>query len=162
MTALNIFGIQNCYKVDDIVWRGAQPDDTAWPLLAAAGCRTVIDLNNARDAVIRQDTLIAPTGMRYWALDWSGILPPSLERVQEAIERIDDSIRFAAAPVFIHCQHGSDRTGTLCACWRMHHDGYSFEQAMKEAFTDLGLQGLHEFWMAEAAARYAHATGKCR
>lgn len=155
MTPLCISGITNGYKVDDIVWRGAQPDDSAWPLLARLGCRTVIDLNSTGDQIQQQDRLIASAGMLYHALDWSGILPPSAEKVDSALALIDALVTTSEMPVFIHCQHGSDRTGTLCACWRIHHDGWEFDRAMDEAFISLGLQGMHEFWFAAAVAEYA-------
>jgi polymorphic toxin system DSP-PTPase phosphatase-like protein len=154
MTPLDIPGIANGYKVDDTVWRGAQPEDSAWPLLAAAGCRCVIDLNSEIGATLKQAELVQGAGMAYFAREWNGILPPSRTQVEQALDLIDalgDNV-----PVLIHCAHGSDRTGTLCACWRMHHDGWSFEDAMEEAFTSLGLQGMHEFWMAAAVAHYAH------
>jgi protein-tyrosine phosphatase len=35
-------------------------------------------------------------------------------------------------PIFIHCQHGEDRTGTIVACWRMNHN-WSSMMAMAEA-----------------------------
>ena len=161
MTPLNIPGIGNGYKVDALVWRGAQPEPAAWPLLAAAGCRTILDLNSSGDAIREQDRLIAPAGMLYYALDWSGFWPPpSLEKVQRAMALIDAMVTTSGTPVFVHCQHGSDRTGVVCACWRIHHDGWDFDDAMHEAFTSLGFQGLHEFWMAAAVAHYAHSLGR--
>ena len=36
-------------------------------------------------------------------------------------------------PVFVHCEHGADRTGTIMACYRMQHDGWTTDQAMAEA-----------------------------
>ena len=152
MTPLNVIGIANGYKVDATVWRGAQPEDSAWPLLAAAGCKRVIDLNNTGVAAARQCALARAVGLDFWSLDWSGILAPSQRKIEVALHLIDDQ----PSPVFVHCLHGSDRTGTLCAIWRMHHDGLDFDDAMAEAFTSLGFQGMHEFWMAAAVAQYAH------
>ena len=36
-------------------------------------------------------------------------------------------------PVFIHCHHGKDRTGTVVACYRISHDGWTAERAKYEA-----------------------------
>jgi protein tyrosine/serine phosphatase len=38
-------------------------------------------------------------------------------------------------PVFIHCKHGCDRTGTMVACYRIQHDGWSAKTALQEAVT---------------------------
>lgn len=160
MTPLNIPGIANGYKVDDIVWRGAQPPygPAAWEALYDAGCRTVIDLDTEGDQNIRSQAAYPNgLGMAFYALQWNGILAPDQQKIEAALAIID---QHTGAPVFIHCKHGSDRTGTLCACWRLHHDGWKFEDAMEEAFTSLGLQGMHEFWMAAAVAQYAHDQGK--
>jgi protein tyrosine/serine phosphatase len=35
-------------------------------------------------------------------------------------------------PVFVHCAHGSDRTGCMVGIWRVSEDGYSYDQAYKE------------------------------
>jgi protein tyrosine/serine phosphatase len=36
-------------------------------------------------------------------------------------------------PVFIHCQHGCDRTGTIIACYRIKHEQWTRENAWQEA-----------------------------
>jgi protein tyrosine/serine phosphatase len=33
----------------------------------------------------------------------------------------------------VHCWRGKDRTGTIIACYRIQHDGWSSRQALKEA-----------------------------
>jgi protein tyrosine/serine phosphatase len=35
-------------------------------------------------------------------------------------------------PVLVHCLHGSDRTGTMCALYRIAIQGWSKEDALKE------------------------------
>jgi hypothetical protein len=65
VTPLNIPGISNGYHVDELVWRGAQLDDSAWPLLVAAGCKAVLDLNSSGDGFAAQEGLVAATDMLY-------------------------------------------------------------------------------------------------
>ena len=38
----------------------------------------------------------------------------------------------ARQPVFVHCQHGADRTGMMCAIYRVTVDGWSKQQAIDE------------------------------
>src|SRR5574337_192059 len=159
MTKLDIPGVPNLYDVDGLILRSAQPADSGYSKLYAYGCRSVLDLNNDdEDAILHQTEVVSAAGMKYAALAWNGILPPTLEDVIKALSWIDEDIKDGL--VLVHCEHGEDRTGTLCACWRMHHDGWSFERAMQEAFFSLGTQGMKEFWMAAAAAEYACANGK--
>src|SRR3989338_5226031 len=35
-------------------------------------------------------------------------------------------------PVFVHCQHGSDRTGTMVAVYRVYAQKWKAEEAMKD------------------------------
>lgn len=51
----------------------------------------------------------------------------------------EDVVRFLAlvtdpakVPVFVHCWHGSDRTGMMCAIYRVAVQGWSKEEALRE------------------------------
>ena len=48
------------------------------------------------------------------------------------------------APVFVHCQHGSARTGTMCAIYRVAVGGWTKEEAIWE-MTEGGF-GFHPEW----------------
>jgi len=47
-------------------------------------------------------------------------------------------------PVLVHCQHGSDRTGTMVAIYRIVYQGWSKEQATDEMIN--GGYGFHPMW----------------
>jgi protein tyrosine/serine phosphatase len=46
--------------------------------------------------------------------------------------------------VYVHCQRGADRTGTLCAAYRMVVQGWTHEQALQE-MTQGGF-GFYQGW----------------
>jgi len=48
------------------------------------------------------------------------------------------------AKTLVHCRHGSDRTGTVVAGYRIAVDGWSKEMAIDE-FINGGF-GYHSFW----------------
>ena len=47
-------------------------------------------------------------------------------------------------PVFVHCLHGADRTGTMCAAYRVVVDGWTKQQAIDEMTK--GGYGFHPVW----------------
>ena len=48
----------------------------------------------------------------------------------------------ANQPVFVHCQHGADRTGSAVDVYRMVAEGWSLEDALAE----MRSFGFHEVW----------------
>lgn len=48
-------------------------------------------------------------------------------------------------PVFLHCQHGADRTGVMSAVYRIVVQGWSKEAAIRE-MTEGGY-GFHSVWL---------------
>ncbi len=47
-------------------------------------------------------------------------------------------------PVLVHCQHGADRTGSMCALYRVTVQGWSKEETLRE-MTQGGF-GFHGIW----------------
>jgi protein tyrosine/serine phosphatase len=47
-------------------------------------------------------------------------------------------------PVFVHCFHGSDRTGTMVAMYRIFIQGWSKAEALRELKE--GGYGFHPIW----------------
>jgi protein tyrosine/serine phosphatase len=47
-------------------------------------------------------------------------------------------------PVLVHCQHGADRTGVMCATYRVAVQGWTKEEALKEMRE--GGYNFHGIW----------------
>jgi protein tyrosine/serine phosphatase len=89
--------------------------------------------------------------MKLYADAWSGWEVPKQEQIDAALE----CMLHVPGPVFVHCEHGSDRTGTLCACWRIKFDGWSAVKAIEESLFGLGTHGLHEGWLEAAVWEFS-------
>ena len=68
-------------------------------------------------------------GSSYTNIPMSGVGRPRDEQIRQVLALFESDL----APVFIHCQYGCDRTGTVIACYRIQHGGWSSELALREA-----------------------------
>lgn len=126
-------GVHNLFRLTPGLYRCAQPDGPAMQQLEKMGIRTVINLR-----VLHND---------HGELRGTALLNEELSVQPWHIED-EDVIRVlrlatdpAKAPVLIHCQHGSDRTGLMCAMYRIIVQGWSKTDAIQE-MTD----GGYGFW----------------
>jgi len=129
-------GIPNLHKVSDTLYRSAQPSAEGMKKLKAMGIETVVNLrsfHSDRDEI--GDTGLADEGipMKAWH--------PEEEDAVRFLRIVTNPKR---APVLIHCQHGADRTGTMCALYRVAVQGWSKEEAVRE-MTQGGF-GFHGIW----------------
>jgi uncharacterized protein (TIGR01244 family) len=123
------YGILNFGKVNDSLFRGAQPDATGMANLKELGVRTVINLRMPDDVRKTEEAEARSHGMLYTNGPMAGLGKPTDDQVQ----RVLALIQTAPGPVFVHCEHGCDRTGTIIACYRIQHDGWSNSAALREA-----------------------------
>lgn len=126
----DVTGIRNFHQVNDHIYRGAQPAAQGFQTLSKLGVKTVIDLRETGSRSRTEQELVEAAGMRYVSVPLSGIQAPSDAQVAKLLAMLDDT---SAGPVFIHCRRGADRTGTVCACYRIAHDRWPNEKALGEA-----------------------------
>ena len=129
-------GLPNLHKVSDDLYRGAQPTKAGMRQLERMGIKTVVNLrsfNSDRDE-------LTGTKLRYEHL-WVKAWHPEDKEVVRFLQIVSDT---NATPVFVHCQHGADRTGTMCAIYRVALQGWTKEQAIEE-MTKGGF-GYHSVW----------------
>lgn len=122
-------GIVNFGKVNDRLYRGAQPDAAGLKALARLGIKTIIDLRLTNDVWQAEAAAASACGLTYTNIPFKGYGRPKAEQVEKALAIIES----LPQPVFIHCRHGCDRTGTIIACYRIRHEQWSGEQALQEA-----------------------------
>jgi len=133
---VQIEGVPNFYKVSDDLYRGAQPTATGMRNLKGMGIRTIVNLrsfHSDRDKIGDTGLGCENIHMKVWH--------PIERQVVKFLEIVTDSKR---TPVLVHCQHGADRTGTMCAVYRMAVQGWTKEEALRE-MTEGGF-GFHGIW----------------
>lgn len=121
---MTLEGVSNFYLVTTNLYRGAQPTSDGMEHLKALGVRYVVNLR-----LLRSDArVLHGTGLKYLNM---GMVPWHAN--------VDDVVRFLKAatdtnnlPVFVHCEYGADRTGLMCAMYRLVVCNWTKEEAIAE------------------------------
>lgn len=121
---MNRSGLPNLHKVSDVLYRGAQPDDEGYATLKAMGVTTVVNLRGSRS----NQEQIERAGLKT-VLVASDAWGMSDQNVAAFLKTVSDP---SAQPVFVHCRHGADRTGTMCAAYRIAIQGWPKGEAILE------------------------------
>jgi protein tyrosine/serine phosphatase len=124
-------GIANLDQVNPHLYRGGQPNRLGLQYLHHLGVRTIVNLREPRDTWVAEADEARALGMNYINVPAGGFERPKTANVNKVLSIIEQ----AEAPVFVHCQHGCDRTGTIIACYRIRHDGWTSRKALQEART---------------------------
>ncbi len=147
-------GITNFGRVNDHLYRGAQPDTAGLAGLKGLGVKTIICLRLTNDLWGPEKAQAASNGMTFINIPLRGLGRPNAGDVARALAIIEDS----PGPVFVHCEYGCDRTGTIVACYRIRHDHWPAVAAQKEA-DHYGMSSL-ERGMRSFIADFAGAPSK--
>lgn len=133
-------GLPKLYRVAPLLYRSAQPDAAGFHRLAGLGVVAVVSLRQTvDDAPLAQgaglDLYRVPMKSRY-------VGERNGARVVEAMRHVRAGM--ARGPVLVHCHHGADRTGLICALWRVLYEGWSRQSAIDELIE--GGYGFHPIW----------------
>lgn len=122
--------LPNFHQVHDFLFRGGEPSTAGVKDLSNQGIKTIIDLRAAGKRTEDEAALAKSLGMRYINLPMSDKAPTEAQ-VATFVQTVEAG-RDCHEPVFVHCAHGSDRTGCMVGIWRVTHDNYSYNDAYKE------------------------------
>ena len=127
----------NWYKVDDLVYRSEQPGDEDFLELSRFGIKRILNLRNFHSD--NDEMKISEIPMTLYRV------PMQAEDITiDEIVAALNAIKAAKTPILVHCWHGSDRTGTVIAMYRILYQGWLREAALDELIN--GGYGYHPIY----------------
>ena len=114
-------------QVDKGVWRGPRPTDYD---AIRREFLSVISLEglqeDAKEKIALNTVLVMSEPITFDEIYIRGI-------TQVYLNAILQQVMIVPKPVYVHCQHGEDRTGLVIAAYRVRQCGWTKEHAMEEA-----------------------------
>ena len=133
---IHVKGVPNLHKVSDSLYRSAQPSAEGMANLKTIGIETIVNLrsfHSDKDEIGNLGLAYEHIYMKTWH--------PEEEDAVRFLQIVTNPKR---APVLVHCQHGADRTGIMCALYRVAVQNWKKKEALRE-MTQGGF-GFHKIW----------------
>ena len=116
--------LANFYQVTTNLYRGAQPNARGMKELKAMGIKTVVNLRGFHS----DSDELSGTGLKQGRLH----MEPWHVDDGDVVRFLKLATNTNNLPVFVHCQRGADRTGLMCAMYRITVCGWTKEEAIRE------------------------------
>ena len=116
-------------KVSEDIYRGGAPSHSDLSMMSDVfNMKTILSLDGNIGSAIASK--VKKLGMEHIIIPISGAGSISLMKY---LQNHIVSILSSKQPIYVHCRHGSDRTGMVIALYRINHDGWSPDRALREA-----------------------------
>jgi protein tyrosine/serine phosphatase len=122
-------GLPNFGTVTATLFRGAQPSDAGFSSLKKMGVGIVVNFREERGETAREKSEVESLGMKYVGIPWSGHDDPTSAQVVQFLDLVRGNPQ---TKIFVHCQAGADRTGTMVAAYRILMQHKSLQDVVKE------------------------------
>lgn len=134
-TPLDAAGLNNLYRLNDELYRSAQPAENGLTSAKMLGIQTVLSLQ-----LVSLDSALEATEQTGLSLIHVPMIPWNVTE-NELLQALE-VLRDAPKPILVHCLHGADRTGLVIAMYRILFQNWSKADAIAEMTSDLF--GYHE------------------
>jgi protein tyrosine/serine phosphatase len=129
--------VPNFYKINNDLYRSAQPTAIGMEQLRQQiGIKTIINLrtfHSDTDEIGSSDLLNERLYLKNWHVEDEDVI-----KVMRILANRENG------PYLIHCWHGADRTGVMCAMYRIIYQGWTKEQVIDEMVN--GGYGFYHLW----------------
>jgi tyrosine-protein phosphatase SIW14 len=127
---ITVRGVHNAGKINDHLYRGAQPDVIGLSELKNLGVNTIVDLRRESTSTLNEEKARATTlGVRFVSIPLGGFSNPTSEQLAQFFSLLREDPQ---PTIFVHCQFGEDRSGVFIAAYRIAFEHWTSDQAMKE------------------------------
>jgi protein tyrosine/serine phosphatase len=133
--------VENVALVAPGIYRGAAPTAKGLDGLKALGIRTVVNLRHYHGST--EEKLCRERGIDYVRVILESSDAPKDEDVRRFLEIVTDPVR---QPVYFHCWRGKDRTGAMCAAYRIRVEGWPLDEARREMQEFGFYPGWRDLW----------------
>lgn len=135
------------------VYRGARPERSGVRYLKSIGVKTIINVDNDIYAVAEELREAQKLGLKTLSFPLSSWAYPPNNYVDEVLAEMNNPKNY---PIFLHCQHGQDRTGLLVGLFRVEYQGWDPAVAYRE-MRNLGFHRslifLYEYYKSRTGFR---------
>ena len=127
---IHIEGVPNAGKINEHLYRGAQPKPASMAELKKLGVTTVVDLRREDNHTMEAERAEAEAqGLHFVNIPVGGFSSPTNAQVVQFLSLFRDH---PDQTIFVHCHYGEDRTGVFVASYRMSIEHWPVQQAEKE------------------------------
>ena len=123
ITHIDVLPLKNMYEIDKGVYRSEQPDKIDFQELQTFGIKEVLNLrfwHSDKDEAMETDIILHRVKMNAHHIE------------NEDVVKALKIIKNRQGNILIHCKHGADRTGVICAMYRIIFQNWSKEDALDE------------------------------
>src|ERR1700720_4799409 len=129
---LKLAGVPRAGKINDVLFRGAQPSAQGLAELKKLGITTIVDLRGNRGPVASERREVESLGMRFIDIPVLGWSAPTNAQVAQFLKLFKDDPQ---QKVFVHCYYGEDRSGVMVAAYRIAQQNWTADQAIAEMYS---------------------------
>lgn len=144
----NPHGLSNFGQVTPMLFRGGQPTTEGFHELKLMGIETVISFRHERGENTLERRAVEAQGMRFVSLPWHAWDEPTDQQVGQFFALLSSNPH---SKIYVHCQQGRDRTGTMVALYRVAVEHWCPASAVAE----MNAYHYHHFFFPQLEA-YVH------